>query len=85
MMKIRLLTITLAAIFVSNVISNSIIQRSSFRSKRSEQLSGDITPTQLELLRGGSTNNDGSIDWRYFLAGGICASFSHGITTPIGT
>ena len=29
-------------------------------------------------LRGG---ND--IDWRYFVAGGICAATSHGITTPI--
>ncbi len=29
-------------------------------------------------LRGGS-----DIDWRYFLAGGICAATSHGITTPI--
>ena len=23
------------------------------------------------------------VDWRYFLAGGICAACSHGITTPI--
>ena len=32
-------------------------------------------------LRGGASDN---IDWRYFLAGGICAATSHGITTPIG-
>ena len=30
-------------------------------------------------LRGGSVD----FDWRYFLAGGICAATSHGITTPI--
>jgi hypothetical protein len=24
-----------------------------------------------------------SIDYRYFVAGGTCAAFSHGITTPI--
>jgi hypothetical protein len=36
------------------------------------------------LLRGGNADGANSIDWRYFLAGGICAAFSHGITTPIG-
>ena len=34
----------------------------------------------LKLIRGGSD----SLDWRYFLAGGLCAATSHGITTPIG-
>lgn len=32
-------------------------------------------------IRGGSS--DDALDWRYFLAGGICAATSHGITTPI--
>ena len=30
-------------------------------------------------LRGGSAD----FDWRYFVAGSICAATSHGITTPI--
>eukprot|EP01038_Epipyxis_sp_PR26KG_P014288 gene14288-19168_t len=33
-------------------------------------------------IRGGSDGLS-SMDWRYFLAGGICAATSHGITTPI--
>eukprot|EP01036_Dinobryon_divergens_P061155 gene61155-81527_t len=34
-------------------------------------------------IRGGSSDVASAIDWRYFLAGGICAACSHGITTPI--
>jgi hypothetical protein len=30
-------------------------------------------------IRGGE-----SLDWRYFVAGGVCAAFSHGVTTPLG-
>lgn len=45
------------------------------------------TPTSLEkvlYLRGGTVGGDvTSLDWRYFLAGGICAAASHGYTTPI--
>lgn len=37
----------------------------------------------LVKLRGGAGGGE-SVDWRYFLAGGICAATSHGITTPIG-
>jgi hypothetical protein len=36
-------------------------------------------------IRGGSSEEISQIDWRYFLAGGICAACSHGITTPIGS
>ena len=35
-------------------------------------------------VRGGGLDELASLDWRYFAAGGICAAFSHGITTPIG-
>jgi solute carrier family 25 phosphate transporter 3 len=42
-------------------------------------------------IRGGSSDDSGShsstslssVDWRYFLAGGICAACSHGLTTPL--
>lgn len=39
-----------------------------------------LPSNHLLLLRGGA--ND--LDWRYFLAGSVCAACSHGITTPIG-
>ena len=42
------------------------------------------TTKKLISIRGGSSEDLSSIDWRYFLAGGICAACSHGITTPIG-
>jgi solute carrier family 25 (mitochondrial phosphate transporter), member 3 len=35
----------------------------------------------LEIRGGASDALD--IDWRFFLAGGLCAAASHGITTPI--
>ena len=38
---------------------------------------------RLCLIRGGSTDAPSAVDWRYFLAGGLCASISHGITTPL--
>eukprot|EP01032_Pedospumella_encystans_P015584 gene15584-17812_t len=41
-------------------------------------------PTSKVLsVRGGGLEELASLDWRYFAAGGICAAFSHGITTPI--
>lgn len=39
---------------------------------------------ELCAIRGGSSSDISSLDWRFFAAGGICAAFSHGITTPIG-
>ena len=40
--------------------------------------------TKLTQIKGGSSDIDlKNIDWRYFVAGGICAAASHGITTPI--
>jgi hypothetical protein len=41
-----------------------------------------IGPTALARLdiRGGALDD---VDWRFFLAGSICAATSHGITTPI--
>jgi hypothetical protein len=35
-------------------------------------------------IRGGGLEELANIDWRYFVAGGVCAATSHGITTPIG-
>lgn len=48
----------------------------------------DTLSRKLQVLkfRGGSASTDWAsiMDWRFFLAGGACAAFSHGITTPIG-
>jgi hypothetical protein len=38
---------------------------------------------KLTSIRGGASEELANIDWRYFLAGGLCAATSHGITTPI--
>ena len=44
------------------------------------------TRSTLSIRAGelGASNELSSLDWRYFAAGGMCAAFSHGITTPIG-
>jgi solute carrier family 25 phosphate transporter 3 len=45
---------------------------------------GSQSARSLEL-KGGSTVSTAleTLDYRYFLAGGLCAAFSHGVTTPI--
>jgi len=47
--------------------------------------SGSLSNKSKKLLIGDSALRGGSsdIDWRFFLAGGISAACSHGITTPI--
>ena len=40
---------------------------------------------KIKNIRGGNGDNSlSTLDWRYFLAGGLCAATSHGLTTPIG-
>lgn len=35
-------------------------------------------------IRGGSVGDSGgAVDWRFFVAGALCASISHGVTTPL--
>ena len=41
-----------------------------------------LLQSSLIKIRGGSSESS-SVDWRFFVAGGICAACSHGITTPI--
>ena len=41
-----------------------------------------LTQNSVLKVRGGSSEL-GNVDWRFFVAGGICAACSHGITTPI--
>ena len=36
------------------------------------------------VIRGGSVGDSGgAVDWRFFVAGALCASISHGVTTPL--
>jgi solute carrier family 25 phosphate transporter 3 len=46
---------------------------------------GDKRYATVLRLCGGSTSGDGlaAVDWRFFVAGGLCASISHGWTTPL--
>lgn len=44
---------------------------------------GNKSKSKIMLIRGGGGHESNGVDWRFFLAGGICAGFSHGITTPI--
>jgi Mitochondrial carrier protein len=41
-----------------------------------------VRSKKLLEIRGGASDVI-EIDWRFFLAGGLCAAASHGITTPI--
>ena len=86
-----ILFIALLAVFVSHIAgkatSNTVSTLLHSDSKECQQKHGVSLSTQkkLVLIRGGSSDEGlKSIDWRYFLAGGICAACSHGITTPIG-
>jgi len=54
-------------------------------SARFPQPLGKKSTSKVLSVRGGGLEELASLDWRYFAAGGICAAFSHGITTPIGT
>jgi solute carrier family 25 (mitochondrial phosphate transporter), member 3 len=54
------------------------------RAKVSRSLVHNSFDSLLALRGGGGDLSAGtSIDWRYFLAGGLGAAISHGITTPI--
>lgn len=48
---------------------------------RVHDVSADVLDSVLSL-RGGSAVDE--FDWRFFVAGGLCAAASHGFTTPIG-
>ena len=37
----------------------------------------------LELRGGSAVEELSKLDWRFFVAGGLCAATSHGITTPL--
>lgn len=52
-----------------------------YKKTASSQLQRGQSLERALALRGGGIE---SLDWRFFVAGSICAAFSHGITTPIG-
>jgi hypothetical protein len=56
-------------------------------SSASVSTSAVVSPQSKKLIkiRGGRSGEElKKFDWRFFVAGGICAACSHGITTPIG-
>jgi hypothetical protein len=75
--------IVLLALAISTIHAENFPRKTSlFFSKQNKNGKGsnDERIMQIMQLRGGSSD----MDWRYFVAGGVCAACSHGITTPIG-
>ena len=70
------------------MLGRSVFKVSSFGSgkivSQSQSTSLPVTLVAvLSNLRGGHSVPFNGVDWRYFVAGAICAAYSHGITTPI--
>ena len=74
--KMRQLMIVIS----SWMIFSLVVSASNLNSGNPVLFSSSKKSTDCLKLRGGSSDN---VDWRYFLAGSICAATSHGITTPI--
>ena len=53
------------------------------QSKRTHDGKRKVLDNALKIRGGAGSDVVGQLDWRFFLAGGICAATSHGITTPI--
>ncbi len=63
-------------------LPTSLLSRDDMSLPHVEDVSSTLAMREkLFLLRAGSS---GDFDWRYFVAGGVCAACSHGITTPLG-
>jgi len=92
----QLQALALLLFFVANVsadissfplVSKPSVSADGMRSRRrrgdeSCRLTSSVSSSgQLLKIRGGSSGD--GVDWRYFVAGGLCAATSHGITTPI--
>ena len=78
------LLVLLLSSYSGMVSSKLLLQTRTNKSQRQQQQSNSDAFEKLMLVRGGSVGHDGDVDWRFFLAGGICAACSHGITTPLG-
>ena len=87
MMAIQLV-VAIFVLSILNVIGKSSLGASHRLLSPSAKGDDDKVSRKSKVLtvRGGSAPNDwmSILDWRFFLAGGTCAAFSHGITTPIG-
>lgn len=89
MNKLFLLVSLLFSVALASVQqASTIVPAASSSSSQNECLSplvssssSNIRTSKILKIRGGSGSSD--IDWRFFLAGGLCAATSHGITTPI--
>lgn len=89
MNKLFLLVSLLFSVALASVQhASTIVPAASSSSSQNECLSplvssssSNIRTSKILKIRGGSGSSE--IDWRFFLAGGLCAATSHGITTPI--
>lgn len=84
MMKLLLLCLLLSLLVISNskLIDNKVNNINNKNDKKNlidNDKKNIKCKETLISLRGGNVD----IDWRYFLAGGLCAATSHGITTPL--
>lgn len=75
--------LALAYVSEAGVTGKSSLFSSRLGKKDNKQQRTDHKLKNALNIRGGS-GGLADLDWRYFLAGGICAAWSHGITTPIG-
>lgn len=76
------------SLLILSLLASTVVAKVTLPSKFSLPKKSSSEPkSSLEktlAIRGGGGGDIGSLDWRYFLAGGICAAASHGYTTPIG-
>eukprot|EP00596_Hydrurales_sp_CCMP1899_P007472 CAMPEP_0119041892 /NCGR_PEP_ID=MMETSP1177-20130426/14163_1 /TAXON_ID=2985 /ORGANISM="Ochromonas sp, Strain CCMP1899" /LENGTH=181 /DNA_ID=CAMNT_0007008293 /DNA_START=72 /DNA_END=614 /DNA_ORIENTATION=+ len=75
----RSFSIASCLLLISSVQANRLTPSPYSSSNRKEKSN---SKSALLNLRGGSDELS-SFDWRFFVAGGICAACSHGATTPI--
>ncbi|RYH20687.1 hypothetical protein EON65_22730 [archaeon] len=75
--------LTLALVCEAGMPGKSGLLSSRYGKRDTNKSNDPMLKSALQIRGGGGSLTD--LDWRYFLAGGICAAWSHGITTPIGT
>lgn len=64
-------------------INNHLLTKTQSNNENNKYKTSDSVRKILGIYGGSSSEELTKIDWRYFLAGGLCAATSHGITTPI--
>lgn len=78
-----LATTTASSVSVSSNLPSHVSSKSTNNNRKDIKKLSRSSKNVLNIRGGGGHEEISSLDWRYFLAGGICAATSHGITTPI--